>query len=97
MASKKNDSSRPATPAALDAATRGQPQSPAGDERLRQNLPPPVCPYHQVACKANHSDPCFTRYYCPEAGCSYSQKVPRPRLAQLVRRRDARDEDFSAR
>jgi hypothetical protein len=69
----------------------------AEDKRLRQNLPPPVCPYHRVACQANRSDPCFTRYYCPAKDCTYSQKVPRPQLTQILRRREAQEEDYSAR
>lgn len=49
----------------------------------RQDEAPPECPYHHVACKANRSEPFFTRYYCPIDGCTYSSKQPRP----LMRRR----------
>lgn len=94
----KKSAGKPSTPAALDRPADERPAAAANaDGRLRQNLPAPECPYHHVACKSNHSDPCFTRYYCPTPGCTYSQKVPRPRLAQLVRRREALEEDFSAR
>lgn len=84
-------------PAPRDAAlpTSGETLPPSG-EMLRQNAPAPECPYHKVPCESNRSEPFFTRYYCPEPGCSYSQKVPRQRLAELARRRDE-EEGFSAR
>lgn len=66
------------------------------DHRLRQNLPPPLCPYHKCECKCNRSDPLFTRYYCPEKGCTYSAKVARPQMDQILARRE-QEEGFSAR
>lgn len=56
------------------------------------------CPYHDVQLKAGKSENVFTRYYCPEAGCKYSQKVARPD-AQRIYSRDAgqRAQDQSAR
>lgn len=67
------------------------------EKRLRQNLPPPECPYHHVPCESNRSDPFFTRYYCPTQGCSYSQKVPRPKIEERIRRAEAEEQDFSTR
>ena len=66
----------------------------AKPKRLRQSKQP-FCPYHRkVRCKAGRSDQFFTRYYCPEEGCTFSQKVPRPRRPEDV---EAEQEDFSAR
>lgn len=97
---RKVEGGKAATPAAIDRPADDRPSAPAvaestRDKRLRQNLPPPVCPYHQCETRANHSDPLFTRYYCPEPGCGYSQKVPRPQIDEILRRRE--QEDFSAR
>lgn len=80
-------------PAAAEAKPEdAKPAEKADGPVLRQNAPAPICPYHKVPCASNRSDPFFTRYYCPEADCSYSQKVPRPRA------RPVQDgEDFSAR
>lgn len=65
----------------------------AGDEsteepkRLRQNLPPKKCPYHKdKVLVSGRSDPYFTRYYCQVDGCSYSEKVPRPKLSEHLKR-----------
>jgi len=101
----KEPNKRPTTPATLGADPQqvdpGSQETAASAEsgeekRLRQNLPPPVCPYHRVECRSNRSDPLFTRYYCPTAGCTYSAKVARPVIDQVLRRQEAR-EDFSAR
>lgn len=84
---------KPTTPATIGAER----QESTEEKRLRQNLPPPVCPYHPgVECKSKRSEPFFTRYYCPEPGCTYSAKIARPQLDQILARREAQ-EDFSAR
>ena len=57
----------------------------------------PNCPYHKdTTCESGHSDPYFTRYYCPVPGCTFSVKQSRPRIAQRVEA-EAAQEDFSAR
>jgi hypothetical protein len=79
----------------------------APDEPRGRQGNAPLCPYcskkddkgqviEPVLCKSARSDPFFTRYYCPN-GCGYSEKVPRPQLAQRVERVRAAEEDFSAR
>ena len=60
----------------------------------------PICPYCAVPCKANRTEPLFTRYYCPTAGCTYSQKVVRPEWQKRLSRQRQKEEaktDFSAR
>jgi len=55
----------------------------------------PMCPYHpKRRCKAKGSTPFFTRYYCPEPGCTFSVKQPRP---EMRTRLHEDEEDFSAR
>lgn len=49
----------------------------------------PECPYHKCACESRRSEPFFTRYYCPQPGCGYSEKVARPTIR---RERDAADQ-----
>jgi hypothetical protein len=59
-----------------------------------------ICPYCNLQCKSNRTEPLFTRYYCPGEGCGYSQKVMKPEaLARLNRRQQqaAREEGFGAR
>lgn len=86
---------RPATTASIDAG-----EAPA-EKRGRQNLPAPICPYctaltgAPVVCESNRSDPFFTRYYCPTADCTFSQKVARPQIEKAIADHDR--EDFSAR
>lgn len=90
---------RPAPAGEPKAAAKpadAKPAEPAEGQVLRQNAPPPVCPYCNVACESNRSDPFFTRYYCPTAGCSFSTKVPRPRVEERLRR-DRDNEGFGAR
>jgi hypothetical protein len=86
------------------AATRKQrtqkptdtPPTEGDDEpRLRQSAAP-LCPYHGVRCESKRSEPYFTRYYCPEDGCSYSQKLPKPGMAERLQR-DRDQEGHSAR
>lgn len=56
------------------------------------------CPYHpELQLKANRTEAYFTRYYCPDGACGYSQKVPRPDLQQRLERAKAAENDFSAR
>jgi hypothetical protein len=60
----------------------------------------PICPYCAVPCKANRTEPLFTRYYCPTVGCTYSQKVVRPEWQKRLSRQRQKEEaktDFSAR
>jgi hypothetical protein len=58
----------------------------------------PECPYCKCACESNRSEPYFTRYYCPNKGCNYSVKVPRPNMQQrLAADRAAEQGGFSAR
>lgn len=74
---------------AADAAPETPPK------RGRQTAPPPECPYCHVPCKAGHSNPLFTRYYCPE--CSFSIKQQRPGAGRRIARQRREEEDFSAR
>ena len=59
-----------------------------------------VCPYHHVPCVSNKSMNAvgggFNYYKCPEKGCSFSQKVPKPQLKQFLHVQQP-TEDFSAR
>jgi len=86
---------KPAKPLADDPAADvvEQPATKPAPPRARQSSAP-FCPYHKkTRCKAGHSDAYFTRYYCPEEGCTYSQKVARPNMPSRLHRA----EDFGAR
>ncbi len=80
---------------------KADPDTPAAEEpkgkdqkRARQSAAP-FCPYHKkTRCKANRSDVFFTRYYCPEEGCTFSVKQPRP---EMPSRLHAQQDDHSAR
>lgn len=83
-----------------ETSTDALPEAGGGEKRLRQGNAP-ACPNcsegaDAVICQSGGSDPFFTRYYCPNR-CGYSEKVPRPRMLERVRRAKADDEDFSAR
>ena len=97
---KKTISKRPPTkrPAAAPlASTAEQQMTPPDPQRLRQNAPAPMCPYHKCACESKRSEPFFTRYYCPTERCTYSQKVPRPDVRARLSRARAQESDHSAR
>lgn len=106
MAAKQRTNERPAidnpasldNPAALDHPPQQPAQAPAAVAPVagRQNKPAPLCPIHKVACVSRNSSPYYTRYYCPDPGCSYSEKVMRPGL-QRVLQRERDEEDYSAR
>lgn len=57
----------------------------------------PTCPYCKVRCRANGSSPFFTRYYCFEVGCNYSEKVARPKLQESMTRKPQEEEIGAAR
>lgn len=68
-----------------------RPQGPVGETEAAETKTPyaprarqsaaPMCPYHQkTRCVSKRSDPYFTRYYCPEEGCTFLAKIPRPNL-----------------
>lgn len=83
--------------AAADTAAGDASDQAAEPKRARQPASLVVtCPYHKCKCKSNRSDPFFTRYYCPEKGCTYSQKVPRPQMIERVEAAEDQDR-FSAR
>ncbi len=87
----------PAAPPVIEQA-----KALANEEPKQQPLAPqsdkPVCPYCKVSCRSNRSEPYFTRYYCPERGCTYSVKVPRPRMQErLASDRQAEQGGFIAR
>jgi len=71
-------------------------EQPPEAPRARQTNQP-TCPYHpNTQCKSRHSDAFFTRYYCPEPGCTFSVKVARPDIQKRVQQSEE-DEGFSAR
>lgn len=88
-------------PESQENAAPAEAQESDRDKRLRQNLPPPTCPYCSkpgapVVCKSGRSEPFFTRYYCPnKPRCAYSVKIARPQIDQIMKRHE--QEDFSAR
>lgn len=87
-------------PLGLDpgAAQSGDPAN--ADARRRPKAPDNetrTCPYHKELLKSNNSTPFFTRYYCPNEGCTYSEKVPRPDVKQQRARAEAAEQDYSAR
>ena len=56
-----------------------------------------ACPYHKLLLRANKTEALFTRYYCPEEGCTYSEKVPRKSIRQQSEQAQNDQENFSAR
>lgn len=91
---KKADT-QPPQPSTLNPEPEGaEPQGPMPNvqPRARQSSAP-FCPYHKkTRCVSRRSDQFFTRYYCPEEGCSFSIKIPRPRI-----RPAEEEQDFAAR
>lgn len=77
---------------AQEATPKAQGPMPDVQPRARQSSAP-FCPYHKkTRCVSRRSDQFFTRYYCPEEGCSFSIKIPRPRI-----RPAEEEQDFAAR
>lgn len=58
----------------------------------------PVCPYCKVKCTAGSTVGGITNYYCRNEGCdiSFSVKVPRPNIAEIVAD-DLSDPNFDSR
>jgi hypothetical protein len=51
----------------------------------------PFCPDHPGnRCRAGHSTPSFTRYYCRVPGCRFSMKLARPTYGTLATASDGR-------
>lgn len=67
----------------------------SADERARQGNAPFCTTHKDVRCESKHSDPFFTRYYCPVEGCRFSLKISRPNPKQKPPPEP--EEDFSAR
>ncbi len=85
----KNEPAPPIGPMGIDIApppASSEPPStePAAEAPLLPQADKPECPYCKGPCTANRSEPYFTRYYCPTRGCTYSVKVPRPRIQERL-------------
>ena len=67
------------------------PEDPAAaegaEEYARQGIGHrPKCPRHNVLMTAGSTQGPLTYYYCPEDGCSHSEKVPRVNMDKFLKR-----------
>lgn len=62
------------------------PPPPPPPKKSRQHAGP-LCPVHGVPMIARRSTPYYTYYYCPEDGCTESNKQMRPNLKDAIDRK----------